>query len=79
MEKKKVKGRITINSELCKGCCLCTSVCPTETIAVTGKLNQQGYYAAEFNENTESGKVCIACLRCATICPEVAIEVYRES
>lgn len=79
MEKKAVKGRIAINKELCKGCCLCISVCPSETIAITDKINQQGYYAAEFKENTESGKGCIACLRCATICPDVAIEVYRES
>jgi 2-oxoglutarate ferredoxin oxidoreductase subunit delta len=79
MEKKAVKGRITINKELCKGCYLCISVCPRETIVITDKLNQQGYYATEYRDNTENGKECIACSRCATICPDVAIEVYRES
>jgi 2-oxoglutarate ferredoxin oxidoreductase subunit delta len=78
MEKKAVKGRITIDKELCKGCYLCISVCPSETIAVSDKLNQQGYYAVEFSDNGKSGKSCMACMRCATICPDVAIEVYRE-
>ena len=79
MEKKVAKGRITIDKELCKGCYLCISVCPSDTIAITKEINQQGYCPVEFKENANEGKSCIACMRCATICPDVAIEVYRES
>lgn len=78
MVKKKPKGRITIDRELCKGCYLCISVCPQALINTTKTLNQKGYYPAEFMENNKDGKTCVACAMCATMCPDVAIEVYRE-
>ena len=78
MVKKTVKGFITINRELCKGCQLCISFCPQKMIAVSDKLNQKGYYPAEFHDEGHEGKHCIACVTCATVCPDVAIEVYRE-
>ena len=78
MTEKKKKGKITIEREHCKGCYLCISVCPNETISLSDKLNKQGYYPAEFKESEDAGKTCIACSMCATICPDAAIEVYRE-
>jgi len=39
MTKKTKKGKITIDRELCKGCYLCISVCPSHLIAVSDKLN----------------------------------------
>ncbi|MBW1722534.1 MAG: 4Fe-4S binding protein [Deltaproteobacteria bacterium] len=79
MVKKRKKGRIVIDRELCKGCYLCISVCPNENITASKSLNQKGYYPAEFTEKPKEGKSCVACAMCATICPDVAIEVYRES
>ena len=80
MTKKKTKGRITIDRELCKGCYLCISVCPNQAIAVSETLNQKGYYPAEFLEaedkNPDKSK-CTGCANCALICPDIAIEVYR--
>jgi 2-oxoglutarate ferredoxin oxidoreductase subunit delta len=76
--KKKKRGKITIDRELCKGCYLCISVCPQEVISTSSKLNQMGYYPAEFKENPKKDKRCTGCAMCATICPDVAIEVYRE-
>lgn len=79
MAKKEKKGRITINRELCKGCQLCVSVCPKQLIVVSDRLNQKGYYPAEFTENESTkDRQCTACATCATICPDLAIEVYRE-
>ena len=78
MAKKTVRGKITIDREWCKGCYLCISVCPQKVITTSDKLNQKGYYPAEFLENGKDGKQCIACVMCATICPDIAIEVYRE-
>ena len=78
MAKKTVRGKITVDRELCKGCSLCISVCPQKVITTSEELNQKGYYPAEFLENGNDGKQCIACVMCATICPDVAIEVYRE-
>jgi 2-oxoglutarate ferredoxin oxidoreductase subunit delta len=77
-DKRKVHGYITIDSELCKGCYLCLSVCPKEVITKSERLNQKGYYPAKFEEDEEKGKMCIACVQCATICPDIAIEVYRD-
>lgn len=80
MAKKTKKGRITIDRELCKGCYLCASVCPNHLIEVSDKLNQKGYYPAEFKETDEKEEnhKCTGCAICATICPDIAIEVYRR-
>lgn len=78
MAEKKESGRITIDRERCKGCYLCTEVCPNKRIIISSLLNQQGYYPVEFNENDRGGKGCTACAMCATVCPDIAIEVYRE-
>jgi len=74
------KGTITIERELCKGCYLCISVCPDQLIAISGELNQKGYYPAEFTEadNKKEDSKCTGCATCALVCPDVAIEVYRE-
>ncbi|MBN2060217.1 MAG: 4Fe-4S dicluster domain-containing protein [Deltaproteobacteria bacterium] len=78
MGKRTKKGKITIEREACKGCYLCISVCSKKVIRISDKLNQQGYYPAEFKENEGEGKVCSGCSMCAIMCPDVAIEVYRE-
>jgi len=73
-------GRIELDREACKACYLCVSVCPENLIQVSEKLNQKGYYAAEFIEiNTnEADRRCTGCATCAVMCPDVAIEVYRD-
>ncbi|MEA2039198.1 MAG: ferredoxin family protein [Thermodesulfobacteriota bacterium] len=80
MTKKTKRGRITIDRETCKGCLLCISVCPNHLIVASDRLNQKGYYPAEFIEADENGTdhKCTGCTMCAIICPDVAIEVYRE-
>lgn len=78
MTKKTKKGKITINSERCKGCHICIEICPNTMIEVDETPNKKGYSPARFKENVPEGeKGCIACKQCATVCPEVAIEVYR--
>lgn len=70
---------IEIDSELCKDCKLCVSVCPHQLIEVSDSLNQKGYYFAQFVERNlkKENKKCTGCALCAIICPEIAIEVYR--
>jgi len=73
-----LKGKITIDMELCKGCELCISACPKELIQIAktlnSSLNSSSYYPAEFINNKNK---CTGCALCAIACPEVAIEVYR--
>ncbi|MTI60809.1 MAG: 4Fe-4S dicluster domain-containing protein [Firmicutes bacterium] len=65
--------KVIFNDERCKGCELCTTVCPKEIIKMAEKINSHGYHPAEVVEQDK----CISCGRCALICPDVVIEVYR--
>ena len=65
---------ITIDFERCKGCALCTEVCPKNIIAIQErKHNAKGYYTAECVDNEK----CISCAMCGIICPDFAIKVER--
>lgn len=78
MAEAKVKGKIKIDRERCKGCHMCIEVCPSKRITVDEELNKKGYLPVRFVEEVkENEKGCTGCAQCATVCPEVAIEVYR--
>ncbi len=66
-------AKIIINSERCKGCGLCITVCNKHGIAISAKSNKTGYFPAE-----KTGGECSGCGLCAIICPDAAIEVYRD-
>ena len=69
------KGRIVIDEVLCKGCTLCTAVCPKDLIHMaTGRFTPKGYHPAEL---VDAAEACTGCAICAVICPEAAISVYR--
>jgi 2-oxoglutarate ferredoxin oxidoreductase subunit delta len=69
------KGRIVIDDALCKGCELCTTVCPKDVIHMaTDRLTPRGYHPASLVDPQGD---CTGCGICATICPDVAITVYR--
>jgi 2-oxoglutarate ferredoxin oxidoreductase subunit delta len=69
------KGRVVVEVQRCKGCTLCTTVCP-QAILVMGedKLNNRGYHPAEVVD--PDGK-CTGCALCAVICPDACLTVYR--
>lgn len=68
-------SHIVIDEERCKGCLLCTTVCPKGLIRQSSHINRQGYKAAEVPaERMES---CIGCASCALVCPDVAIRVWK--
>lgn len=66
--------RIFIDEERCKGCQLCTVVCPKEILATSSRFNQQGYKVVEVMSQEE----CTACAACARICPDFAIRVFKK-
>lgn len=69
-------SRISVSEERCKGCLLCTTVCPVLIIRQSERINQQGYKVAEVP--AEAMGQCTGCTSCATICPDMAIEVWRS-
>jgi len=66
-------GKIIIDTERCKGCGLCVTVCPKNSIIISNRSNKAGYFPAQAL-NCD----CTGCAMCAIICPEAIIEVYRE-
>lgn len=71
------RGTVVIDQERCKGCKLCTEVCPQNVLLLDpDRLNAKGYHPALLDEMTQ---FCTGCGVCAVICPEACIIVYRQS
>ncbi len=69
------KGRVVFEEDRCKGCGLCTTVCPVGIISLdTARINAKGYHPATV---TDASK-CTGCTNCAVMCPDIVISVYRE-
>ncbi|CDN30116.1 putative 2-oxoglutarate oxidoreductase, delta subunit [Mucinivorans hirudinis] len=70
----KIKGLIEVEKEICKGCGVCVSICPTKAIDLNAKVNSKGYhYCFMVNEDA-----CIGCAACGMVCPDSVITVFKE-
>jgi 2-oxoglutarate ferredoxin oxidoreductase subunit delta len=69
-----MKGRITIERELCKGCKYCVLSCPKGVIVIESEFNTSGFFPAK----AEHMGQCTGCALCAQMCPEIAIAVWKE-
>ena len=68
-----IRGTITIDVEVCKGCELCIASCPQESIGLSDRINSIGYRFVLLQKDN-----CTGCTNCALVCPEGAITVYRQ-
>jgi 2-oxoglutarate ferredoxin oxidoreductase subunit delta len=68
-----IKGTIVINKDICKGCELCISACPQESLGLSRQINISGYRYIELIKDN-----CTGCINCAIVCPDAAITVYRQ-
>ena len=67
-------AKLTLKTDLCKGCGLCVSACPKKILALaTDKLNKKGHHPVEMTDQSK----CIACAFCATMCPDCVITVEK--
>jgi 2-oxoglutarate ferredoxin oxidoreductase subunit delta len=67
------KGKVIIDSELCKGCLLCLRACPVKALEADSELNSSGCHPSK----AVRVEKCIACGNCYEVCPDVCIEVYE--
>ncbi len=68
-------SRVFFLEERCKGCLLCTTVCPKNIIIKASRYNAQGYEVVELSD----ASLCIGCASCGLICPDVAVRVFKTS
>lgn len=69
------QGRVVISTDRCKGCGLCTHVCPQHILEIANdRFNAKGYHPVIVTDIEQ----CIGCASCATICPDVVFTVYRR-
>jgi 2-oxoglutarate ferredoxin oxidoreductase subunit delta len=74
VKEKKVKGRVEIDIQRCKGCELCTTACKEQALTLSDSINIKGYrYIIANNE------ICTGCVNCALVCPDAVITVYRTN
>jgi len=67
-------AKVTFLEELCKGCLLCSVVCPKQIIRQTDRFNSQGYKVVELSDPS----LCLGCGFCSLMCPDSAIVVSKE-
>lgn len=69
-----MSAKVTFDTDRCKGCELCSMVCPKQIITMdTSVLNRKGYHPARVTDMSE----CIGCASCARMCPDSIITVER--
>jgi len=67
------RGKVTIDTEECKGCGVCVDACPPKCLVLLPELNAYGVHPAHY-----TGESCSGCGICFYVCPEPgAITVYR--
>ncbi|MFZ4057288.1 MAG: 4Fe-4S dicluster domain-containing protein [Ferruginibacter sp.] len=73
-KERKVKGKVEIDIQKCKGCELCTAACKEHALTLSSTINIKGYRYIIANND-----VCTGCVNCALVCPDAVITVYRTS
>jgi 2-oxoglutarate ferredoxin oxidoreductase subunit delta len=73
-KQKSALPEVIFAENLCKGCELCVTVCPTKILKLdTTRVNIRGYNPAIVYNLAE----CSGCGSCAKICPDSVITVRR--
>ena len=69
-----MSAKVTFNSDRCKGCELCTTVCPKHIVVIDMEaINRKAYPPATVSDMEQ----CIGCASCAKICPDSIITVEK--
>ena len=68
-KKRRLKGKVFITPERCKGCGYCVEFCPTHVLALAESFNQKGYHPP----TVVDAYACNGCGLCGMYCPDFAI------
>jgi len=71
-QRKKRKGKVNINNELCKGCGFCAGFCSKGVFVMSKGYGDKGYHYPQIEKD-----VCVACFTCEMMCPDFAIYVEK--
>ena len=67
-------AKVTIKTDLCKGCGLCVEACPKKIIEFDkDAVNIKGYRPVRITNQD----ACIACAFCAAMCPDCVLKVEK--
>ncbi len=66
---RKVKGKVFIDKERCKGCKFCVEFCPTHVLSMSEEFNIKGYHPPV----ATAPDSCNGCDMCGMYCPDFAI------
>jgi len=69
----KVRGRVTVIRDRCKGCGYCVAFCPVSALEMSAEFNVKGYHFPQ----TADGRDCTGCDLCGMFCPDFAIHGTR--
>lgn len=66
--------KIIINTKYCKGCEICTWICPKNVFEMSRELSERGYH----NPIPIRLNDCILCRQCELYCPDQAIVIIED-
>ena len=67
-------AKVILDESRCKGCYLCSSVCPRDVLIPSTKLGAKGFEIVQIDESKE----CIGCGACYKMCPDYCLEIMDE-
>lgn len=67
--RRKIRGKVILQRERCKGCGFCVEFCPTHVLEMDKGLNNKGYHTPM----VVSAEGCSGCDLCGLYCPDFAI------
>ena len=65
---------LRIDSEKCKGCEICISVCPKKLLSMSENINSGGLHYIEMTGEED----CVGCKSCAIICPDSVFSIFKK-
>ncbi len=71
---RKVRGRVYVDRNRCKGCGFCIEFCPPKVLSFSASFNEHGYHSPELVRP----EGCTGCDLCGLYCPDFAIFAVRE-